>query len=349
MTTFTGLHHRAGDLLIAPGNSLRMSLPVQSSAYGVYVLIPTHTTRHLAACLAALAHQTVAPKAVVVTCDTDDPSIASLLDEWWPLVHAPLAARAGTDPLLLHTFRPHQGRAQLNQVRNNGLRALRDHANLQGQDLVIVCDGDTMLHARALEEHLACLRAGAHMVIPYRFMIDEEATKAVDAVAVLRDGVPRSALVTPEMEQDLRRRDRRYRRHNFFSRFGLTKPHKPKLIGGHHAVRFDRMLDVNGFDEEYVGYRFNDDDLARRLRLVRPRVTPAIAVTRIEAFHLYHPVRAPDKLQDAPGYQRWIRTDLPVRCEMGIVNGLAQPTPTIRRVRSSLSPAVPKASVIHAL
>jgi len=297
-----------------------------------FLLIPTHTTRHLACCLASIAHQTRPPAGVVVTCDTDDPAIGAVLDEWWPKAVGGMPVSEWPRPGLLHTFRPHQGRAQLNQVRNNGLRALRDHAGILPGDVVVVLDGDTMLAADALERHAALAHEGAELIIPYRFMIDEGVTPSVDAADVLNNGVPRAKIVTPEMERDLMARDRRYRRNLLLARLGLAKPHKPKLIGGHHAAKFGTLMRVNGFDEEYVGYRFNDDDLSRRLRLARPRVKTAIAVKQIEAFHLWHTVRAPDRLRDAPGFARWSRSDLPVRCARGMENPLEQPTPLVREV-----------------
>lgn len=303
------------------------SSPAQGGAPGVYLLIPTHTTRHLACCLAALAHQTLAPRAVVVTCDTDDPSIGALLDAWWPRV----AARLGPVPLL-HTFRPHQGRAQLNQVRNNGLRALRSATQITPRDLVVVLDGDTMLAPDALAFHAERRAAEAELIIPYRYELEEAPTATVTPDAVLERGIDTAALETPAIRADLLARDRRYRKNLLLSRWGLTKRHKPKLIGGHHAVGFDRLLEINGFDEEYVGYRFNDDDLCRRLRSLRPALRVSIAVADIRAFHLWHTVRAPSKLQDAPGYARWSRTDLPTRCARGIDNPLEQPAPTLRTV-----------------
>jgi hypothetical protein len=300
-----------------------------------FVLIPTHTTRHLECCLASIAHQTRPPAGVVVTCDTDDPAIGTLLDEWWPKVVGAMPVSEWPRARLWHTFRPHQGRAQLNQVRNNGLRTLRDHAGTLPDDVVVVLDGDTMLASEALERHAALAQRGAELIIPYRFMIDERMTPSVEAEDVLAHGVPRARIVTPEMERDLAARDRRYRRNLLLARWGvgLAKPHKPKLIGGHHAATFGTLLRVNGFDEEYVGYRFNDDDLSRRLRLARPSVKTAIAVKEIEAYHLWHKVRAPDRLRDAPGYARWSRKDLPVRCVRGIENPLDQPEPVVREVR----------------
>lgn len=296
------------------------------SAHRVLVLIPTHTTRHLACCLASLAHQTRPPEGVVVTCDGDDPAIGALLDEWWPRVRV----RSGGGTVLLHAYRPHLGHARLNQVRNNGLRTLRDHFGLGGEDLIVVLDGDTMLAPDALARHAALAAAGAEVIIPYRHMIDEKTTAQVSAEDVLESGVPVSRLATAAERASLETRHRRYLRHLRLSRLGLVKGHKPKIIGGHHALLWRRLVEINGFDEEYIGYGFDDDDLSRRVRAVRPKTE--IAVRDIGAFHLWHKVRAPDRLEDAPGYARWSRKDLPTRCVHGIESPLEQPPPVVRVV-----------------
>lgn len=293
----------------------------------VFILIPTHTTRHLAACLCSLAHQTKAPSGVVVTCDVDDAAIGELLREWWPRVAATLPGA----PSLIHARRPHTGRAMLNQVRNNGLRALRDHSDIRDDDVVVVLDGDTMLAADAVARHAAIADEGADVIIPFRFMLEQEVTATIRPEDVLARGVHKDLLTTRPMRDTLARLDRRYRLHLLLSRFGLTKAHKPKIIGGHHAVRWRNLLDVNGFDEEYHGYGFDDDDLSRRLRRRRPPTR--IAVDDILAFHLWHPIRAPSRVKDSPGYERWMRTDLPVACLHGVRNGLPQVAPTVDLIR----------------
>jgi GT2 family glycosyltransferase len=231
---------------------------------------------------------------------------------------------------LVHTFRPHQGQAYTSQVRNNGLRALRDHAGITPGDSVLFLDGDTMLACDAVEKHRAFAAGGAELVIPYRHMLGQEVSKGVDAEVVLARGVVREGLLDAGMDLDLIKRHRRYQRHLFLSRIGLGKGHKPKLIGAHHAVKFARLLEVNGWDEEYLGWGFEDDDLSRRLRSARVRTK--IAVREIEAFHLWHATRAPERLKDATGYKRWSRTDLPTRCVRGIENPLGQPVPGVRVV-----------------
>jgi hypothetical protein len=233
-------------------------------------------------------------------------------------------------PMLLHTFRPHAGTAMLNQVRNNGLRALRDRAGLHGNDLIIILDGDTMLAPDAIQKHKRAADGGADLIIPFRFMIDEEATATVSPADVIASGIDSERLVTSAMRDELRRLDRRYRMHLLLSRIGLTKAHKPKIIGGHHAVRFNRFVDVNGFDEEFNGYGFDDDDLCRRLRQCRPPTR--IAVNDIHAYHLWHPVRAPRRMKESSGYARWIQKDFPVRCVRGLENGMIQQTPNVELI-----------------
>ncbi|HRQ72549.1 MAG TPA: hypothetical protein PLU35_05935, partial [Phycisphaerales bacterium] len=90
----------------------------------LHLLIATHTTRHLAPCLAALANQTRPPDTVTVSCDTDDHAIPELIRAVWPLVADRLRGRSLPVPPIRVVQRPHQGEARPAQVRNNALRAL---------------------------------------------------------------------------------------------------------------------------------------------------------------------------------------------------------------------------------
>lgn len=309
------------------------------SARRACVLIPTHTTRHLALCLASLRHQVTPPAAVVVTCDNDDPAIAALLDEVWPATARTLAQRTGQEPRLYHAFRPTLGQARLNQVRNNGIRTLMQAGALRDQDLLVVCDGDTMLEPLALRKHLDLAADGADVTVCYRIELTEEQTPTVsmDEVAGSREVFEKmiDRFATPEVINDLASRQRRYARalrtRELLEWTRLTKPHKPKILGGHHAVRASALRAVNGFDERFGGYRFNDDDLGRRLYAHRPRFSVRIAIDQITAVHLWHPIRAPMRLQDAPGYDLF-RQPWQVRAQQGLDNPREQPQVTVRVV-----------------
>jgi len=319
----------------------------------VHLIISTHTTRHLAVCIASLAAQVRPPDTVVVTSDSDDDAIGRLLDEIWPrvmrvLMNSPRGQRGRRMPSLVHTFRPHQGEARLNQVRNNGLRALEMTIGIgrpgamAAHDLVVAMDGDTMLEPSACKKYTAMARSGFELVIPYRVNLDEARTDQVSAESILRFADATAAAVVSQRlsEQDfalLEDRHGRYVRQLAIAKIAprgleVVKPHKPKVLGGHHAVSVGRLRAINGYDEHYTGYGYDDDDLSRRLHAMVPRPKTMIAVRNIIAWHLWHPTRAPSRPTEAPGYARFSSAELPVAAECGWRNPMPQPQPVVRVV-----------------
>ncbi|MEO0512402.1 MAG: glycosyltransferase family 2 protein [Planctomycetota bacterium] len=278
----------------------------------VFLLIPTHTTRHLAPALASVACSTDRPDGVVLTCDNDRPDIPELALRTWRTIDAPRR------PPLVVTHRSFRGVASLNQVRNNGLRALDERFGLRDEDLVVVVDGDTCLEPRALSEHRA---ERADLVIPFRVDLTEDEVGLFEP-AELAGGAfpPMDRLLTPTRLERLAARQQRYERQLRQKKTPivgrLVKAHKPKLIGGHHAVRVRALRAVNGYDEAYTGYGYDDDDLSRRLH--RTGAGVSIRVGDVHAFHLWHPTRAPEKPSDAPGYGRFIDdAGDPIRADLG--------------------------------
>ncbi|MCA9277794.1 MAG: glycosyltransferase family 2 protein [Phycisphaeraceae bacterium] len=299
----------------------------------VFVLIPTHTTRHLRACVASVAGLNPKPDGIVVTCDVIDDSISELLDTTWRECnthHGPL-------PKLVHTFREHQGTPMLNQVRNNGLRALDKAFSLHEDDMVVVLDGDTLLNTDAVAHYQSHAGNRVDLVIPFRVYLTESQTKAIDADALVQHPADIIEPLVPATEsneyQILKTLQTKYAKHLWLREHHLSmliKSHKPKIIGGHHGVRMSALRRVNGYDEQYTKYGFDDDDLCRRLYQLRPRIRAAVAITDIIAMHLWHPTRAPEKATHAPGWERFSRTDLPAFCEHGLTNPVDQPEPIVR-------------------
>lgn len=311
----------------------------------VHLLIPTHTTRHLAACLAGLAWQTVHPASVTVSCDTDDPAIGRLLAETWPRVIARMGPRP-EPPRLLHVWRPHCGEARLNQVRNNGLRALDGQGGIGG--VILVLDGDTVLSSRTVEAHAAAAARGAEVLIPYRVNLAENQSAGVSPESILtsRPGAdPPGDWVSDRERRSLAGRQRRYERQLLLKRLSagaLVKPHKPKALGGHHAVSVAALRSINGYDEGYVGYGYDDDDLTRRLYRLRPRLRVEVLVDCALAFHLWHPSRAPSRPTDAPGYERFRQRGLPTVARHGWENPLPQPAPRVVEIDAAIRASVAK-------
>jgi GT2 family glycosyltransferase len=260
-----------------------------------------------------------------------------LIEEWWERCVAARPALASTR--LIHTYRAHKGFAHPAQVRNNGVRAIERALGLDDRDLVVGIDGDIVLARDAVARHTSVAAGGADLIIGFRVCLTPTATERVSAEAILA-GLDLSSLAEARELESLARRDKRYRRQlalrtmsPSFLRRAVVKPHKPKLISAHYAVRVAKLREVNGFDEGYTNYGYEDDDLGRRLHLAGART--CIEVAGVRAFHMWHPTRAPARPTDAPGFARFKQPDLPVFAEHGWVNPAPQPAPTVRIISSS--------------
>lgn len=312
-------------------------------------MIPTHTTRHLRACVGSLCLQADPPETVVVSVDGEGEEIREELSKVRSGPWAAAEIRGWRAPRLLVTARPHQGVPLLNQVRNNGLRALVDSPRTSDEDLVVVLDGDTVLAPDAIGRHRAAANRGADVVIPYRVNLSERVTAGIDLDALLdveHGPAIVKAFATSEDRSLLRARQTRYRRQVALKalggvRIGLVKPHKPKVIGGHHAVRLSVYKEINGYDEAYEGYGYDDDDLALRFHMLRPRPKIRIAVREILAYHLYHPTRAGERVTAAPGYARFSRTKVSVRAGKGLRTPRDQDEPVVEEIHPDPAKAAP--------
>jgi Glycosyltransferase like family 2 len=308
----------------------------------VHLLVPTHTTRHLAPCIAGVAWQTALPASVVVSCDTDDAAVRAFVEATWARVSDAIRGRGQglTPPPLLFVGRAFHGEARVNQVRNNALRAMESFGLLRDRDLVLAIDGDVILSPGAVASHLEMAKKGFELIIGYRLNLDPEATKRVALDLLLGEGGfdALQRLPTVEPASLLPARQRRYERQLFLRRLPirLTKAHKPKVLGAHHALSVRALRAINGYDEEYSIYGFEDDDITRRVHAHRPHFATAIAVRTVPAFHLWHPSRGPAKPKQAPGYQRFLRRDLPVCTQRGWRNPIPQSEPRVIAIGETL-------------
>ncbi len=279
----------------------------------LHLIIPTHTPRHLGLTLAGVAAQDRPPDTITVSCDTVDPDIRTVIQE----------SVNRFQLTICYVRRPRQREGRLAQVRNNAVRALREHDHSDGRLLFI--DGDVFLTPRVIAGHLH-FGEQAEIVIANRIDLTEEQTQPL-TVDVLTEN-PNQIQPSPEQVQILKELDQNARMHHRLRQMwwlGLrlfTKSHKPKILGGHFSVAFDAWVRVNGNDEEYVGWGSEDDDFARRVYATGGTSTPAIRELR--AYHLYHPTRAPGRWNEHPNVERFHRRDLPLVCVHGLDNPISQ-------------------------
>ncbi|HEX5472086.1 MAG TPA: galactosyltransferase-related protein, partial [Lacipirellulaceae bacterium] len=115
----------------------------------------------------------------------------------------------------------------------------------------------------------------------------------------------------------------------------VRHPTKPKLTGYNIGISREDFEAVNGFDESFVGWGCEDDDIAFRLRKAGRRIASALPYTH--GFHLWHPAEPsrPVKWTEGPNVGRLSNVDRPIKCMAGLVSRLTRDEPNCRLLRMS--------------
>lgn len=174
--------------------------------------------------------------------------------------------------LVKHVWQPHRG-FRLAAARNLAVRAAEG-------GVLVFTDGDCIPFPDALSWHAErCgpLRAQAGN----RCLLSEEETESLLAG---RDDP--SAISAAVRRRERWRLLRLKRRNRFYSVTGWKA--RPKLLTANAAVHREDFDRANGFDERFVGWGFEDEDLARRLRCLGVQVLDATLESLM--IHLFHPV-----------------------------------------------------------
>jgi GT2 family glycosyltransferase len=205
-------------------------------------------------------------------------------------------------PLQLMTH-PHRG-FRVALCRNDGVRA-------STAPYLLFSDSDCIFPPDHLQQHLSAqrpqvVRAGNC------FRLDQESTERVDAAAIA-SGEYRHWVSREERQ----RLFQKWIKEQYYQL--VRHPAKPKLTGCNIGISRQDLEAVNGFDETFVGWGCEDDDLAFRLRKAGMRIASALGYTH--AYHMWHPTDPthPGKWNDGPNVARLLHLDRPVKCPVGLV------------------------------
>ena len=213
--------------------------------------------------LKSVARQSVVPDEVIVADDGSGPETARVVERSRAQIAAPL----------VHVWQPHEG-FRLARSRNRAVAAAK------GEYLIIV-DGDMVLHRHFVADHLTAARRGS-FIQGVRLL-----TGASAAERMLREG----SLDLGFFASGIRRRRHAIRNLLLSRMLFAERVGQSAIRGCNQAYWKNDLLRVNGFNEAFVGWGREDNEIAARLYNIgifrRNLKFQALAI------HLHHPPRHP--------------------------------------------------------
>jgi len=269
----------------------------------VSVLVTTYRRpRHLALALESLALQRCGETTMEVIVSDDGSG-----DETPQVVHS--FAAAAPFPVRF-TTQPHDG-FRLARVRNEAAR-------LATGRYLLFLDGDCIVPHHHVAAHVERRRHGTAL-LGYCARLPAEANRfLVPENLAITDLV---ALVPASERHALARRRRKAWWH------AVTRhPTKPRLAGGDFGVWRDDFVRINGFDERFIGWGQEDDDLGLRLRAAGVRLETILGKTH--SLHVWHEAdaTATPRWRDGVNVRYFERRGRLTACRRGLIS---RPTPAI--------------------
>jgi glycosyltransferase involved in cell wall biosynthesis len=211
--------------------------------------------------LRSVARQSVLPDEVLVADDGSGPQTRQVVTQWQERLRSPL----------MHVWQADEG-FRLARSRNRAIAAARG-------EYVIIVDGDMVLHRHFIADHARAARHGC-FIQGVRLLTGPEAAARMLAQSQLDLGV---------FAPDIRRR-RHAIRNRFLSALVFKERTGQRAIRGcNQAYWKSDLFRVNGFNEAFVGWGREDNEIAARMYNagVRRRNLKFQAL----AIHLHHPLR----------------------------------------------------------
>ncbi len=253
---------------------------------------------HLRLLVASLAAQTRKPDEIVIADDGSDEATVEAMRRCLP--------ECG---MTAQVVRQEKDGYRLAAARNKAIRASTG-------DLLLFLDCDLALlpDAVAVHERQSAPRG---LLCGNRAMLDEASTKSLLGTSPSAANWERVWAAADK--QELSEAARLFAHHAALRRWHMARPHKPKLLGCHFSLSRDDVFGVNGFDENFVGWGYEDDDFARRL--YQSGVKPQSVIEEARAMHLWHPSLAPQALErhrDRPNRAYFRRWRVKAFCQNGL-------------------------------
>ncbi|WP_158545333.1 glycosyltransferase [Bremerella cremea] len=148
----------------------------------------------------------------------------------------------------------------------------------QGPELIFL-DGDCIVPPQFVRSMVEGLQPGVVLASDC-YRLSEKATQSINGDRI--DAWDVEKLICQNEVKRLSRKTFRARVYSL-----LSLPMRPRLTGCAFACRREDLLGINGFDENFVGWGFEDRDIQRRF--LRNGIRTKTVLHRVKAIHLWHP------------------------------------------------------------
>jgi glycosyltransferase involved in cell wall biosynthesis len=211
--------------------------------------------------LQSVARQSLGPAEIIVADDGSGPQTEAMVTRWQERLPTPL----------LHVWQADEG-FRLARSRNRAIAAARG-------DYVIIVDGDMVLHRHFIADHVRAARHGS-FIQGVRLLTGPKA-----AGRMLDRGLLDLGFFAP----DIKRR-RHTLRNRLLSRLVFRERTGQRAIRGcNQAYWKSDLVRVNGFNEAFVGWGREDNEIAARL--YNAGISRRNLKFQALAIHLHHPLR----------------------------------------------------------
>ena len=212
--------------------------------------------------LQSVARQSMAPAEIIVADDGSGPDTEAVVTRWQERLSAPL----------LHIWQADEG-FRLARSRNRAIAAARG-------DYLIIVDGDMVLHRHFIADHARAARYGC-FIQGVRLL-----TGARTAARMLQQGLLDLGFFAPDIKR---------RRHTVRSRLLSWLEFRERtgqraIRGCNQAYWKSDLIRVNGFNEAFVGWGREDNEIAARL--YNAGIYRRNLKFQALAIHLHHPSRS---------------------------------------------------------
>ena len=250
---------------------------------------------HLKRCLDSLSFSSGSFDEVIITDDGSREDVVRRLKEM--ITHY--------DFSIHHVWQPNRG-FRAAAARNTGIR----HAK---GDYLLFFDSDFLILPGTVDCHVNLARQGRFVAGNCKYLTEDQTTALFNG-RISPEGLESVYSQIPERE--MIKDHRRFIKRTILFRLHLLSYRKQSL-GGHLSIHRRDINQVNGYDENFVGWGGEDEDLA--MRLVKAGIYGRSAIRSARVLHMLHPKEIGDKhWKEGPNIDYFRRSEVPTYCDNGL-------------------------------